>query len=125
VILVPIYLRTVKVPSSNGNVPVGITAQEKKSKPPGTGVQEVASGDAKQRVFVIDSEQRRQYEQGKRQRRRHCRRSKTIRQVTFKLNGEQRSGVSAASARAHPVLQALGISSFRPPAPPAGAETVM
>jgi transposase len=49
----------------------------------------------------------------------------TIRQVTFKLNGEQRSGVSAASARAHQVLQALGITSLRPPTPPAGDETVM
>jgi len=49
----------------------------------------------------------------------------TIRHVTFKLNGEQRSGVSAASARAHQVLQALGITSLRPPTPPAGDETVM
>lgn len=49
----------------------------------------------------------------------------TIRQVPFKLNGEQRSGVSAARARAHQVLQALGITDLRPPAPPAGEETVM
>jgi transposase len=255
--------------------PAGITAREKKSNPPRTRVQEVASGDAKQRVFVIDSEERHQYEQGKRQQAMERTRSKlakvqarvaagrltdpaqigaaaeralrahqgyryyaweiregsfvfaehpvhlarekrlegkyvvassekdvtaqeavawykqltevergfrhlkdvlalrpiyhqlerrvrahifvaalalllqtllerrlreaevdlsasealqaveTIRQVTFKLNGEQRSGVSAASARAHQVLQALGITSLRPPTPPAGEETVM
>jgi len=47
--------------------PMGITAREKKSKPPRTRVQEVASGDPQQRVFVIDSDERRQYEQGKRE----------------------------------------------------------
>jgi transposase len=47
--------------------PMGITAREKKTNPPRTRVQEVASGDANQRVFVIDSDERRQYEQGKRQ----------------------------------------------------------
>ncbi len=46
--------------------PVGITAQEKKENPPRTRVQEVDSGDDGQRVFVIDSEERRTYEQGKR-----------------------------------------------------------
>ena len=254
--------------------PMGIAAREK-SKPPRTRVQEVASGDASQRVFVIDSDERRQYEQGKRQQAMERTRSKlakvqarvaagtltdpaqigaaaeralrahqgyryyaweirdgafvfaehpvhlqrekrlegkyvvatsekdvtaqdavawykqltevergfrhlkdvlalrpiyhqlerrvrahifvaalalllqtllerrlqearvdlsapealqaveTIRHVTFKLNGEQRSGVSAASGRAHQVLQALGITSLRPPMPPAGDETVM
>jgi len=255
--------------------PMGITAREKKRNPPRTRVQEVASGDANQRVFVIDSDERRPYEQGKRQQAMertrvklakvqtrvaagtltdpaqigaaaeralrahqgyryyaweiregafvfgehpvHLQREKrlegkyvvatsekdvtaqdavawykqltevergfrhlkdvlalrpiyhqletrvrahifvaalalllqmllerrlqeagvdlsasealqaveTIRHVTFKLNGEQRSGVSAASARAHQVLQALGITSLRPPTPPAGDETVM
>jgi transposase len=47
--------------------PMGITVREKKTNPPRTRVQEVASGDAQQRVFVIDSDERRQYEQGKRQ----------------------------------------------------------
>jgi transposase len=47
--------------------PMGITVREKKTDPPRTRVQEVASGDAQQRVFVIDSDERRQYEQGKRQ----------------------------------------------------------
>jgi transposase len=47
--------------------PLGITAREKKDKSLRTRVQEVATGDAKQRVFVIDSEERRQYEQGRRE----------------------------------------------------------
>jgi transposase len=47
--------------------PMGITAREKKKDPPRTRVQEVASGSTKQRVFVIDSDERRQYEEGKRQ----------------------------------------------------------
>jgi transposase len=42
----------------------------------------------------------------------------TIRHVTFKVNGERRSGVSAASARAQQVLRALGITNLRPPCPP-------
>jgi transposase len=46
--------------------PVGITAREKKENPPRTRVQEVATGDASQRVFVIDSDERRAYEEGKR-----------------------------------------------------------
>lgn len=49
----------------------------------------------------------------------------TIHHVTFQVNDEHRSGVSAASARAHQVLQALNITSLRPPTPPAGEETVM
>jgi transposase len=255
--------------------PMGITAREKKTNPPRTRVQEVASGDANQRVFVIDSDERRQYEQGKREQAMertrlklakvqarvaagtltdpaqigaaaeralrahhgyryyaweirdgtfvyydhpvHLEREKrlegkyvvatsekgitaqdavawykqlteversfrhlkdilalrpiyhqletrvrahifvaalalllqtflerrlqeaevdlsasealqaveTIRQVTFKVNDEHRSGVSAASGRAHQVLQALNITSLRPPTPPAGAEIVM
>ena len=47
--------------------PMGITARAKKTDPPRTRVQEVVSGDPGQRVFVIDSDERRQYEQGKRQ----------------------------------------------------------
>lgn len=43
----------------------GINARERK-KPLPTRVQEVATGDEGQRVFVIDSEERRQYEQAKR-----------------------------------------------------------
>jgi transposase len=46
--------------------PMGINAREK-SNPPRTRVQEVATGDVHQRVFVIDSDERRQYEEGKRQ----------------------------------------------------------
>ena len=47
--------------------PMGITVREKKTNPPRTRVQEVASGTTEQRVFVIDSDERHQYEQGKRQ----------------------------------------------------------
>jgi transposase len=46
--------------------PVGITAREKKENPPRTRVQEIATGDDKRRVFVIDSDERRAYEEGKR-----------------------------------------------------------
>lgn len=46
--------------------PGGITAREKKDKPPRTRVQEVQTNDATQRVFVIDSDERRQYEESKR-----------------------------------------------------------
>jgi transposase len=46
--------------------PGGITAREKKDKPPRTRVQEVQTTDATQRVFVIDSDERRQYEESKR-----------------------------------------------------------
>ncbi len=47
--------------------PLGITAGEKKA-PPRTRVQEVASGEKGLRVFVIDSEERRQYEEAMRRR---------------------------------------------------------
>jgi transposase len=47
--------------------PVGITASEQKT-PPRTRVQEVASGEAGKRVFVIDSDERRAYEQRMRER---------------------------------------------------------
>ena len=43
--------------------PAGITASEK-AVPPRTRVQEVAGEEAGVRVFVVDSEQRREYEQG-------------------------------------------------------------
>src|SRR4051794_24634991 len=47
--------------------PMGITASERQANPLRTRVQEVASGDAARRVFVIDSDERRAYEEGKRQ----------------------------------------------------------
>jgi transposase len=47
--------------------PVGITAAEK-SSPPRTRVQEVPSGEEGKRVFVIDSDERRDYEQSMRER---------------------------------------------------------
>ena len=46
--------------------PVGITAREKKENPPRTRVQEIATGDSERRVFVIASDERREYEQAKR-----------------------------------------------------------
>ena len=46
--------------------PGGITAREKKQNPPRTRVQEVKTEDEAQRVFVIDSDERRQYEVSKR-----------------------------------------------------------
>ena len=49
----------------------------------------------------------------------------TIRHVTFKVNGERRSGVSAASARAQQVLRALGITNLRPPHPPTDEPAVV
>jgi transposase len=50
------------------NCPVGINAQERKTDPPRTRAQEVASGDPKMRVIIVDSDERRQYEQAMRQR---------------------------------------------------------
>lgn len=50
------------------NCPVGINAQERKSDPPRTKAQEVASGDPAMRVIIVDSDERRQYEQAMRQR---------------------------------------------------------
>jgi transposase len=48
--------------------PVGINAQERQSNPPRTRAQEVASGDPEMRVIIVDSDERRQYEQAMRQR---------------------------------------------------------
>ena len=48
-----------------------------------------------------------------------------IRHVTFRLEQDRRSGVSAASARAQQVLRALNITQLRPPSPPQGEETVV
>jgi hypothetical protein len=48
-----------------------------------------------------------------------------IRHVTFNLQDQPRSGVSAASARAQEVLTALGLTNLRPPTPPVGDTTVM
>jgi transposase len=48
------------------NCPVGITAQEK-SQPPRTRAQEIASGVAGMRVIIVDSDERRGYEEAMRQ----------------------------------------------------------
>ena len=47
--------------------PGGINTRERKSNPPRTRAQEVLSGDPSLRVIVIDSDERRTYEQAKRQ----------------------------------------------------------
>lgn len=47
--------------------PGGINTQERKTDPPRTRAQEVASGDPDLRVIVIDSDERRGYEQAKRE----------------------------------------------------------
>jgi transposase len=48
--------------------PVGISAQERRTDRPRTRAQEVASGDPEMRVIIVDSDERRQYEQAMRQR---------------------------------------------------------
>jgi transposase len=48
--------------------PVGINAQERKADPPRTRVQEVTSDDPDMRVFIVDSDERREHEQAMRQR---------------------------------------------------------
>jgi transposase len=47
--------------------PGGINTQERKTNPPRTRAQEVSSGNPEMRVIVIDSDERRGYEQAKRQ----------------------------------------------------------
>jgi transposase len=44
----------------------------------------------------------------------------TIRHVRFKVDGEQRTGVTPGSAHARQVLRALNITELRPPTPPDG-----
>jgi transposase len=48
--------------------PVGINAQERRTDPPRTRAQEVASGDPEMRVIILDSDERRRYEQAMRER---------------------------------------------------------
>jgi transposase len=49
----------------------------------------------------------------------------TIRHVTFRVQGEHRTGVTPGSPRARQVLKALGITDLRPPCPPKGDPTTM
>ena len=49
----------------------------------------------------------------------------TIRHVTFRVQGEHRTGVTPGSPRARQVLKALGITDLRPPSPPKGDSTTM
>jgi transposase len=64
---------------------VGINALEKR-EPPRTRVQEVPSGRSGQRVFVIDSDERRAYEQSMR--------GRSMQRVAMKLEGLQRRVLS-------------------------------
>jgi transposase len=47
----------------------------------------------------------------------------TIRHVSFRVNGETKTGVTQGSASARQVLRALKLTDRRPPTPPAGEET--
>ncbi len=49
----------------------------------------------------------------------------TIRQVSFRVHGELRTGVAPGSSRARQVLEALNLSDTRPPIPPKGQEARM
>ena len=49
----------------------------------------------------------------------------TIRHVTFRVQDEQRIGVTPGSSRARQVLKALKLTHLRPPTPPPGDETTM
>ena len=49
----------------------------------------------------------------------------TVRHVSFNVDGETRTGVSMKNPRARQVLNALCVTSYRPPTPPSGEETVM
>lgn len=49
----------------------------------------------------------------------------TIRHVTFRVQGEDRTGITPGSSRARQVLKALAITDLRPPSPPRGGATLM
>ncbi len=49
----------------------------------------------------------------------------TVRQVSFRVQGQLRTGVTPGSARARQVLKVLKLSDTHPPAPPKGEETTM
>ena len=49
----------------------------------------------------------------------------TIRHVSFRVDGEVRTGVTPGSSQARQVLGALKLPDFRPPTPPKGQETTM
>jgi len=49
----------------------------------------------------------------------------TVRYVSFRVEGQLRTGVAPGSSRARQVLKALQLSDTRPPTPPKGEETTM
>ena len=79
--------------------PAGITTSEK-SAPPRTRVQEVAGDEAGVRVFVVDSEQRREYEQAQRERAMEAAREElealAQRVASGKLKAPEKVGAAAA-----------------------------
>lgn len=81
--------------------PIGVTAREKKS-PPKTRVQEVASREEGLRVFVVDSEERRQYEEAMRTRSMEKTREKleSLRQRVAKGELVEAAKIGAAAQRA-------------------------
>jgi transposase len=48
----------------------------------------------------------------------------TVRHVSFRVDAEDRTGVSASNPRARQVLRALGVTEFRPPTPPSISGTL-
>ena len=68
--------------------PGGINVQERRSDPPRTRAQEVPSGDPDIRVIVIDSDERRAYEQAKREQAMERARQKLERLKTHVASGE-------------------------------------
>lgn len=49
----------------------------------------------------------------------------TVRQVSFRIHGELRTGVTPGSSRARQVLKAINVPDIRPPLPPKGQERTM
>jgi transposase len=83
------------------NCPVGITAQERQTDPPRTKAQEVASGDPSMRVIIVDSDERRNYEQTMRQRSMDRTRDKLEKLKTRVTSGrlKARDGIVKAAER--------------------------
>jgi len=84
--------------------PVGITSQEK-SQPPRTRVQEVPSGQQGMRVFVIDSDERRAYEQSMRERSMRRVREK-LQKLVHRVREGKLSDAAKIGAAAERIMQA-------------------
>jgi len=84
--------------------PVGISASEK-SDPPRTRVQEVPSGKEGMRVFVIDSDERRQYEESMRARS-MARVQEKLEKLRQRVEGGKLSDAAKIGAAAERIMQA-------------------